>query len=225
MTAPSPVTVLIPSFNRADLVVRAIECALGQTQPDDEVLVVDDGSTDDTAARLERFAGRVRVLRQANAGAAAARNAGLAAARHRWVAFLDSDDLWEDGHLAGLRAAIAATNGACALYFGDVRVGDGEPTWWDLADLRIEGAVGMREEPMPGAMAWRQPMAVPSCLVARARALEAGGFPPLPIREDTFLFFRMCLRWPACAVRGAGVRVTGDAGAERLTSRLDAFGT
>ena len=89
------VSVIIPTYNRAALVAQAVASALAQTWRDFEVLVVDDGSSDDTAASLAPFAGQVTVLRRpSRGGVSAARNQGIAAARGQWLAFLDSDDLW-----------------------------------------------------------------------------------------------------------------------------------
>ena len=88
------VSAIIPTYNREDLVPRAIRSALAALSPGDEVVVVDDGSTDRTAAVVETFGSSVRLLRLPHAGAGAARNAGLATARGPLVAFLDSDDEW-----------------------------------------------------------------------------------------------------------------------------------
>lgn len=87
-------SVVIPTFNRAAVVGGAIDSVLSQTVPPAEIIVVDDGSTDDTAAVLERYGGAITWRRQPNAGAAAARNLGISMARGRYVAFLDSDDAW-----------------------------------------------------------------------------------------------------------------------------------
>ena len=84
---------IIPTFNHACFVGAAIDSALAQTVNACEVIVVDDGSTDQTPTVLARYAGRVRVLRQENRGLSAARNAGLAAAHGTFVSFLDADDV------------------------------------------------------------------------------------------------------------------------------------
>jgi glycosyltransferase involved in cell wall biosynthesis len=88
------VTAVIPTYNRADTVARAIDSVLGQTYPRIETIVVDDGSTDGTAAVLAGYGDRIRVVSQPNAGASAARNAGIRAASGEIVTFLDSDDRW-----------------------------------------------------------------------------------------------------------------------------------
>ncbi len=93
MSSPA-VSAIIPAYNREELLPRAIHSALAALRPGDEILVVDDGSTDDTAAVAEAFGPPVRLLRVAHGGAGPARNAGFAAARGPLVAFLDSDDEW-----------------------------------------------------------------------------------------------------------------------------------
>ena len=91
---PGLVSVVIPSYNRAYIVAQAIESVLGQSYPNVEVVVIDDGSTDDTRRVVTAFDDRVRYIYQPNAGIAVARNSGIAAARGEFVAFLDSDDVW-----------------------------------------------------------------------------------------------------------------------------------
>ena len=93
-------SLIIPTFNHARFLGAAIDSALAQTLGAVDVIVVDDGSTDDTPAVLARYAGRVRVLRQPNRGLSSARNAGLAAARGTFVAFLDADDVMAPTKLA-----------------------------------------------------------------------------------------------------------------------------
>lgn len=87
------VTVAIPCYNYAAYVGEAIESALGQTHPRIEVVVVDDGSTDDSATVVGEFGDRARLIRQANAGLSAARNRSAVAARGEYVVFLDADDI------------------------------------------------------------------------------------------------------------------------------------
>lgn len=91
-------SVIIPTYNRGHTLARAIESVLAQTVRDYEIIVVDDGSTDDTAELLEEY--RVKILRfEQNGGVAKARNRGVSAANGEWIAFLDSDDWWEPNKL------------------------------------------------------------------------------------------------------------------------------
>jgi glycosyltransferase involved in cell wall biosynthesis len=93
-------SVIIPVFNRALPVREAIDSVLAQTFTDYELIVVDDGSTDDTPRVAEEYGNRMRWLRQENRGVSAARNAGVAASSAPWLAFLDSDDRWLPEKLA-----------------------------------------------------------------------------------------------------------------------------
>lgn len=102
------VSIVVPAYNAAATIARAIDSALGQTEPDLEVVVVDDASADATTAIVARLAardGRVRLLRQAvNRGPAAARNRGFAHARGAWIALLDADDEFLPARIATLTA-------------------------------------------------------------------------------------------------------------------------
>lgn len=89
------VSVVIPAYNAGELLLEAIGSALDQTLASKEVIVVDDGSSDGTQERMERFRGRIRYIRfEQNRGPGAARNAGISASSGRYIALLDSDDLW-----------------------------------------------------------------------------------------------------------------------------------
>ncbi|MBA4489205.1 glycosyltransferase family 2 protein [Paracoccus sp. S1E-3] len=111
-TAPPFFSIVIPAYNRADKIGRTLASCLAQSDPDFEIVVVDDGSRDDTRAAVEGMGDpRIRYVWQENAGASAARNRGGAEARGTYVAFLDSDDEFLPGKLAAFRAAIAADAG------------------------------------------------------------------------------------------------------------------
>lgn len=96
----SVVSVVIPAYNSGRFIAEAIESVLAQGGCELELLVVDDGSTDETAEVVARYGSTVTLIRQANAGAAVARNTGMRAARGQYVAFLDADDVWLPGKLA-----------------------------------------------------------------------------------------------------------------------------
>jgi glycosyltransferase involved in cell wall biosynthesis len=111
MTLAAPeFSVVIPAFNAEATIASSVGSVLGQTRTDVEIIVVDDGSTDATAAAVERVADeRVRLVSQPNRGVSAARNEGIAGARGRYVAFLDSDDLWLPRYLELAAQALAST--------------------------------------------------------------------------------------------------------------------
>ncbi|MDP9347344.1 MAG: glycosyltransferase [Actinomycetota bacterium] len=103
-------TAVIPAFNASRYIDTAIQSVLSQTYRPIECIVVDDGSTDSTAAQVRRWGDRVRLIQQPNTGVSAARNAGAAHAQGHWLAFLDADDAWKPDKLA--RQVVAAGSGA-----------------------------------------------------------------------------------------------------------------
>lgn len=108
--ADPAISVVIPCYNAAAFLGETLRSAVKQTHPPVEVIVVDDGSSDNSAKLAESYGSPVRVIRQPNGGAAVARNTGVKAATGDWIAFLDADDLWAPTRLDTL-AAIARTAG------------------------------------------------------------------------------------------------------------------
>ena len=102
------VSVIIPTYNRAAFISQAVNSVISQCRDEDEVIVVDDGSDDDTEARLAPFRSRIVYRKIANGGAGRARNIGLSVAKNPLIAFLDSDDEWLPGKLEIQRALMAA---------------------------------------------------------------------------------------------------------------------
>jgi glycosyltransferase involved in cell wall biosynthesis len=101
------VSVIIPAYNCAQFLPDAVRCIQKQEHRALEIVIVDDGSTDDTAAVARSFGEKVICISQANGGPAKARNTGLEAARGEIISFLDADDLWPDGSLAILLSHLA----------------------------------------------------------------------------------------------------------------------
>ncbi len=178
------VSVVIPAYNRADLLPATLAAVAAQTRPADEVIVVDDGSLDATAA-VARSAS-VCCMTIANSGDLAARNVGLRAARGDLVAFCDSDDLWRPEFLAAMLAFWRAEPGLRCAYSDFVLVRDngwgseqkfsGAPArYWD--GLRMVGPdMGVFDRPVVDRLIAFQPL-FPSCLVAERRwFLAAGGW-------------------------------------------------
>ena len=115
--ANTPVSIIMPAWNRASTIGRAIESVLQQSYPNWELLVVDDGSTDGTAEAVEALrVGRenIRCLRIAHAGVSAARDAGLRAAKGEVIAYLDSDNRWHPDYLLFMAHALRETGARCA---------------------------------------------------------------------------------------------------------------
>ena len=108
------VTVIIPLYNKAETIARAVDGVLAQSFGDFELLIVDDGSTDGSAQRTRQ---RVRPAHsprsQANAGVSVARNRGINEARSPWIALLDADDVWEPSHLEALLSVAGEDIVAC----------------------------------------------------------------------------------------------------------------
>src|SRR6185437_15856818 len=148
--AMTGISVIIPTFNRRDLIPETLASILAQTWPSDDIIVVDDGSTDNTAEAVEPFAHRIRYHRTPNSGVQAARNAGVELARHEWIALCDSDDLWAPDYLARQHALISARPDLEFTFANSEIFRDGEtepvskfdrapPGYWDEAiELRIE---------------------------------------------------------------------------------------
>jgi glycosyltransferase involved in cell wall biosynthesis len=118
------VEAIIPCYNQGRFLAEAVDSVLGQSYPHVGVIVVDDGSTDDTSAVAARYGERIRYIRKENAGLSAARNTGLLEARGEWVLFLDSDDYLPRDMVAQHMAAASAAPAGTLFYGG-----------WQYADV------------------------------------------------------------------------------------------
>jgi glycosyltransferase involved in cell wall biosynthesis len=117
------VSAVIPAYNRAQHIQRALDSVLAQTPAVHEIILVDDGSTDGTADVVEaRYGPAVRVIRQSNTGVSGARRRGIEEATGDWIAFLDSDDEWTPGRNAEMLAAASSVPADVAWLFGDLSV-------------------------------------------------------------------------------------------------------
>ncbi len=196
------VSVIVPAYNAAATIGEALESALAQTYPDLEVITVDDGSTDATADIVTSFAARdprVRLLRQANAGVAVARNLAIAHARGAYVAPLDADDLWHPEKLALQVAAMRRGGPRVGLVY----------CWW--RDIDATGRViANKSLPYPhegnmyAALILGNPIRSGSIpLIRRPCLAEAGCYDP-DLRgacEDLKLYLRLAERYDFALVR------------------------
>lgn len=119
------ISVVVPTYGHRDTVLETLDSVFAQTEPPGEVIVVNDGSPDDTAELLRPLAdrGRIRYVEQANGGQARARNRGLALARGDHVALLDDDDIWPEDKLAWQREFLDSDPGAVLVYGSWTRLG------------------------------------------------------------------------------------------------------
>jgi glycosyltransferase involved in cell wall biosynthesis len=190
---PPLVSIVIPVFNCGSVLAETLESARAQTFRDFEVIIVDDGSTDDSAAIARRFCEmdpRFSLVQQANAGVSAARNVAIQRARGEWLAFLDGDDIWFPEKLAAQMKLSREDPRANLLFTNYLR-------WDGSRDIRM---AYVPEEPLPeGDVLQRLIFAflyIPSAVVVRRQTLlEAGLFDPeLKLSEDWDMWLRIAER-------------------------------
>jgi glycosyltransferase involved in cell wall biosynthesis len=167
------VSVIIPTYNYGRFVAEAIESALGQTRPPVEVIVVDDGSTDETADVVRRFGERVRYIRQENLGVCAARNRGVAESSGEFIAFLDADDTWEPMKLEK-QIAVFESDAEIGLVHCGMREFDSDTG--ETIALHVEGQRGWIADEL---LLWERPAIVGpgGTIMVRRDVFDAvGGF-------------------------------------------------
>ena len=131
------ISVVIPTYNRAGTVAAAVRSALEQRDIPDEIIVVDDGSSDETRDVLAAFGERIIVIHQENSGVSGARNAGVSRATGVWVAFLDSDDVWYPERIAILRRDVRATDAGVHVANVDITSPAYRRNMFELTDFRF----------------------------------------------------------------------------------------
>jgi glycosyltransferase involved in cell wall biosynthesis len=206
------IAVVIPTFNRAELLRRAIQSVFAQRRLPDEVIVVDDGSSDHTREVVEADAREILFIRKDNGGVSSARNAGVRRSTTDFVAFLDSDDYWYEEHLDRMERAILASGGRAGLYFSDQQLAPSRGTTaWQRADFSIDDSRVLMGHGRVWAFLSKQPMTINASVARRDAYLAVGGCDErLACREDTHLFFKLGLSTPLCAVAGHAGMLTAD---------------
>lgn len=187
MPAEPSVSVIIPTYNRAPMVVEAVESVLAQSFRDFELIVVDDGSSDNTQDLLAPYGDALRLLRQENRGVSAARNLGLASSQGAFIAFLDSDDLWHSDKLSVQTSYLRTFPGAALCHTDEIWVRNGARVNPGKRHAKAEGKAFLR--------LLRDSLISPSTVMIRRSVLEAaGGFDEsLPACEDYALWLRISL--------------------------------
>lgn len=198
------VSVIIPTYNRANLVGAAIRSVLSQSYENVELIVVDDGSTDNTCEVLAGFQSAISIVRQPNAGPAIARNRGIAAAHGEIIAFLDSDDLWMPTKLERQVRSLqtAGPETLCSLCNCTVVYANGDrTTTFDIADLHPSCSTGMWVNPVEVLL--NRFVLFNQAVIIRREALERVGYFDETLRfgEDYELPFRLALEGPWTILR------------------------
>lgn len=181
------VSIIMPAYNAANTITRSIECVLRQTFGDWELLIIDDGSTDDTRSVVERLLQeRIKYFYQPNQGASVARNNGLHSSAGEYVVFLDSDDWWHPECLESLVSTLEAQPDQCAAAHCDWAYVDSA----DRVGLRQSSKFG--RGPGLKTLILKNPFVIHAVLIRRSALLALGGFSPIaPVLEDWELWLRL----------------------------------
>ena len=191
------VSVIIPTYQRPHLVSQTIESVLAQTYTDYEIIVVNDGSTDNTKEVLASFGDKITVINQENQGVAAARNTGIMAARGRYIAFLDHDDLWQPNKLKK-QIACLESHPNFGLVYSDM---------FYFNDVGLFPDTYAKLYPVPPVQhCWtlfvRNTIPTCSVVVVRRECLDDVGLfdETMPPCDDYDLWLRLIEKWPICFI-------------------------
>ena len=195
MSVPA-ISVVMPCFNAQAHLPMSVASVMAQTCEDWELIAVDDGSTDGSLAWLQSQTDpRIRWLTQSNSGVSGARNAGVAIARGKFLAFLDADDTWQPDFLLTMLRALEAHPDAVLAYCGWQNVGLAGPRGKPFVPPELNGP--HKEERLFGGCQWP----VHAALVRRAAVLSAGGFSArLKNAEDYALWLAVAAQRPVVRV-------------------------
>ena len=184
------VSVVIPSYNRVETLKRALDSVLSQARPADEIIVVDDGSTDSTAEMIKNKFPDVVYLYQKNSGVSAARNLGIAHASSEWIALLDSDDEWLPKKLQRQLALLENSNELKVCHTEEIWVRNGKRVNQMKKHEKAGGWIYQRCLPMCA-------MSPSSIVIHRSVFDRVGLFDEdLPACEDYDLWLKICSLYP-----------------------------
>lgn len=189
MDDPGRVSVIIPTYNRAEMLERAIKSVLKQTYRNFELIVVDDGSTDDTSNLLNRYRTKLRSYSKLHSGVSSARNFGLEKGEGAWVAFLDSDDYWLPEKLTRQMQYIGEHPGSMIHQTAEEWVRNGEVLNPTKKHRKYRGDIFLRCLPLC--------IVSPSAVIIHQKVFnDVGVFDEeLPVCEDYDLWLRVALKY------------------------------
>ncbi len=197
------ISVIIPTYNRARVLGRAIRSVLNQTLPAHEIIVVDDGSSDDTPELMADTFPQCVYLQQSNRGVSAARNRGIAAATGDWLAFLDSDDEWLPGKLAAQQDVLKQQSGVRICHTDEIWIRNGRRVNQMHKHAKSGGHIFPRCLPLCV-------ISPSSVIIQRSLLDEVGNFDEqLPACEDYDLWLRICATHPVAFVEQPQIKKYG----------------
>ena len=184
------VSVIIPTFNRADLITRALDSVTLQSRPISEVIVVDDGSDDGTQDIIRRDYPHVRLITQVNGGVSRARNTGIRNAGGDWIAFLDSDDAWLPEKMERQISTLAIHPEYKIVHNDEIWIRRGKRLKQKLKHRKFGGFIFSRCLPIC--------VISPSASLIHRSVFDAVGLfdESLPACEDYDMWLRICSRYP-----------------------------
>jgi len=191
-----PISVIIPVFNRPNEILRSVNSVMSQSHAVDELIIVDDGSTDNTATVISdlqlKYPSIIKIITQTNKGVSAARNAGINLAKGEWLAFLDSDDEWLPNKISTFLEHIKEQTD-CQLFHSE--------EIWIRHGVRVNA---MKKHKKRGGLIYQHclPLCVISpsaCVIKKSLLTDVGLFDEnLPACEDYDLWLRICHNTPVC---------------------------
>lgn len=201
------ISVVIPVYNRPQSIITCVESVINQSQPVDEIIIVNDGSNDATANSIETLTAQhpaiIRSIQQSNRGVSSARNEGIQHAKHEWIALLDSDDKWLAHKIATFKEHLQQHPECLVFHSNEI---------WIRNGVRVNA---MKKHQKRGGMIFKHclPLCVisPSAVIIHKQIFDTVGLfdEQLPACEDYDLWLRICHNTPICYVDEALINKFG----------------
>ena len=194
MDTSNKISVIITTYNRRQFVERAIQSVLQQTHTADEIICIDDGSTDGTDTFVKANFPKILYYRQENKGISNARNEGIHRSTGNWLAFLDSDDTWHPRKLEKQMKSLSASDNYLICHTNEIWIRNGRRVNQKKIHQKYGGEIYQRCLPLCI-------ISPSSVVIHRSVFIKAGLFDEtMPVCEDYDLWLRICLHFPVCFV-------------------------